>query len=90
MLADEKLKNIMQGLISQGPAPAKYAVSQGRLTYKGRLGLPKGSPKIPLILQEFYDTVSGGRAGFFRTYKRISTLLFWEGMKRDIDQYVSQ
>ena len=52
--------------------------------------LPKGSLKIPLILKEFHDSVSGGHAGFFRTHKCIFALLFWEGMKRDIHQYVIQ
>ena len=28
--------------------------------------------------------------GFFRTYKRISSILYWEGMKKDIQKYVQK
>ena len=41
-----------------------------------------------MILREFHDSASGGHSGFFRTYKRIATILFWEGMKKDIQEYV--
>ena len=52
--------------------------------------LAKGSTRIPLILKEFHDSVSGGHSGFFRAYKRISSILFWEGMKKDIQKYVQE
>ena len=52
--------------------------------------LAKHLPQIPSILKEFHDTTAGGHSGFFRTYKRMSALVFWEGMKKDIQQYVQE
>ena len=64
VLADEKLRQIMQELISDPAAHAGYQFKKGRLTYKGKLVVPKGSSKIPLILHEFHDSVSGGHSSF--------------------------
>ena len=51
--------------------------------------LPKGSSRIPLLLQEFHNLAVGGHSGFFRTYKRISEVVYWEGMRKDIQQHVA-
>ena len=60
-----------------------------KLFYKGRLVLPKGSSRIPLLLQEFYNSAVGGHSDFFRTYKRISEVVYWEGMRKDIQQHAA-
>ena len=72
---DDKLRQILQELIQGNQVQQGYELKGGRLYYKGRLVIPKGSPRIPLILEEFHNTVLGGHFGFFRTYKRISGLL---------------
>lgn len=69
-------------------AHQKFILNKGRLYYKERLVVPKDSSKIPLNLMEFHDSVGGGHSWYFRTYKRISGLFFWEGMKKKIQQYV--
>lgn len=40
------------------------------------------------ILNEFHDTVVGGHSGYLRTYKRIASLVYWEGMRKKIQEYV--
>ena len=50
---------------------------------------PKNSSRIPLILHEFHDSAIGGHSGFLKTYKRILGVLFLEGMKKVIQQYVA-
>ena len=87
---DSKLQGIMQDLLHGGEVLEGFQLKGGRLYYKDRVVVPKNSPKIPLILQEFHDTAMGGHSGFFRTYKRVSGLLWWEGMKKTIQQYVQQ
>ena len=61
-----------------------------KLWDKGRLVLAKNSTRIPLVLKEFHESVAGGHFGFFRTYKRISAILYWEGMKKDIQKYLQE
>lgn len=40
------------------------------------------------LLQEFHSSVFGGHSGILRTFKRISQLFYWPGMKKDVDAYV--
>ena len=42
-----------------------------------------------MLLEEFHNSAIGGHSGFFRTYKRISAIIYWEGMRKDIQQYVA-
>ncbi|WVY91755.1 hypothetical protein V8G54_037269 [Vigna mungo] len=57
------------------------------LNPKAREGyeLKKGS-----IIKELHESPIGGRSGYFRTFKRVAGVLYWEGMKRDIKEFVMQ
>ena len=46
--------------------------------------LARNSASIPLVLKEFHDTAAEGHSGYFRTYKSVAALVYWEGMKKDI------
>ena len=87
--ADEKLKGIIHALLKGTAAREGYSLRNGSLLYKGRLVLPKTSRLIPKFLQEFHASSFGGHFGFFRTYKRIVSVLFWKGMKSDIKEFVA-
>ncbi|XP_024021923.1 uncharacterized protein LOC21408495 [Morus notabilis] len=41
------------------------------------------------MVHEFHDSVIGGHSGFLRTYKRLSAVVLWRGMKRFIRDYVA-
>lgn len=64
---DEKLRKMVQDLMLDSNAHKGYTLHKSRLHFKGRLVIPKGSPKIPLILKEFHDSAVGGHSGYFRT-----------------------
>lgn len=86
---DPRLLSIRQDLITCVDAHPGYELRNGLLFYKGRLVLPKESSRIPLLLREFHDSPAGGHLGFFRTYKRVVGVVFWEGMKADIKDYIA-
>ena len=50
----------------------------------------KTSASIPTFLAEFHASPFGGHSGFYRTYKRISSVLFWDGLKSDIRDFISR
>lgn len=85
---DEKLQSIMHDLLNKPEAHEGYHLRNGMLLYHGRLVLPRNSSFIFKFLHEFHSSPYGGHSGFFRTYKRTTTVLFWEGMKADIKRYV--
>jgi len=67
---DLKLKMILQDLLQGKDEWNGFELRKGRLYFKGRIVIPKNSPRI------------GGHSGFFRTYKRIEGLVWWEGMRK--------
>ncbi|KAL0548486.1 hypothetical protein IC582_012939 [Cucumis melo] len=87
---NEKLKAIFDKIVADPVCVPRYTVRQGKLFYKGRLVLSRTSSFIPTILHTFHDSVLEGHSGQLRTFKRIAAELFWEGMKKDIKQYVDQ
>ncbi|KAA0033837.1 Ty3/gypsy retrotransposon protein [Cucumis melo var. makuwa] len=42
------------------------------------------------ILNTYHNSVVGGHSGFLRTYKRISSDLYWEGMKAGIRKHCEE
>jgi hypothetical protein len=60
----------------------------GRLFYESKIVIPKTSPRIAWLLHEFHDTETGGHSGYLRTYKRIASLVYWEGLRKRIQDYV--
>lgn len=86
---DPKLHNIMQQVITRPGSLEGYSLVKGCLHYKGRLALPKKSTRIPLLMKEFHDSPTRGHSGHLCTYKRLSAVVYWEGMKKDIQLYVS-
>lgn len=87
---DEKLSLVLQQLITNKDPPEGYTLKHGCLLYHGRLVLPKDSPRIPKLIAEFHSTPTGGHSGYLMTYKRMAAILFWEGMKRQIQEFVAR
>ncbi|WVY97031.1 hypothetical protein V8G54_029182 [Vigna mungo] len=67
-----------------------YELRKGRLFYKGKLVLPRGSFTIPTIFKDMHESPTGGHSGYFRTFKRIAGVIYWKGMKNDIKEWVQQ
>ena len=65
-------------------------MQNGCLLYKGRLVLPRNSPRIPKLIQEFHSSPLGGHSGYIRTYKRMVSMVYWEGIKSDIQAFVAK
>ena len=85
---DDKLQKIMQDLIIDPTSHMGYTLRDQKLFYKEKLMLSKSSSRIPIILKEFHSSLIGGHSGIFRTYKRIASLVYWEGMKTDIKNFI--
>ena len=88
--ADEKWRKIIEE-VKKGQGEkinAGYVYKQGVLYYKNRLVIPEKLAWIPKFLEEFHATPQGVHSGFYRTYRRIVTHLYWRGIKGDVQQFV--
>ncbi|KAL0535770.1 hypothetical protein IC582_024695 [Cucumis melo] len=84
---DEKLKKIVASLNEvDEDQTSKFTIKNSLLHYKNRLVISKASSLIPAIMNTFHDSVVG-HFGFLRTYKRLASELYWEGMKSDVKKH---
>ena len=87
---DTNLRRIIVDLQQGQMTKSGYSLIQGRLFYKYKLVLPAKSTLIPLVLHECHDSPIGGHSGVLKTLKRALASLYWEGMKRDVQNYVAR
>ena len=80
---DEKLAGILTDLLLGQQIHPGFMVKGGHLLFKGSLVLPKTSTYISALMKEFHDSPIGGHSGYLRTYKRVASLFYWEGMRRE-------
>lgn len=51
--------------------------------------MAKNSTLKTLFLQEYHDSPIEGHTGILKTFKCIQQDVFWEGLKKDVADYVS-
>ncbi|XP_031257652.1 uncharacterized protein LOC116115659 [Pistacia vera] len=84
----DKLRGIVQKLLLDPNGHPPFTLVGHHLLCNGRLVVPRKGAHIPFLLHEFHSSPIGGHSGFFRTFKRLSSVVYWEGMKRDIKEFV--
>ncbi|KAD2804662.1 hypothetical protein E3N88_38039 [Mikania micrantha] len=88
--ADKDIQDLKQKYSQQPTKYPEYSIKQGVLHYRNRVVIPRTSAFIPLLLQEFHTTPSGGHSGFYRTYRRLAANLYWPGMTGSVKQFVRE
>ncbi|CAH9134314.1 unnamed protein product [Cuscuta epithymum] len=88
--ADPRCLTLIQNIISRPNKYPEFQLIKGLLYYKKKLVLPKNSPRVTKIMNEYHNTAVGGHSGYFRTMKRIFTLFYWPGMRKDIQRFVEE
>lgn len=85
---DAILGLIIQKIEARGELLNGFTVEHSQLWYKGRYALPKTSPFISTLLYEYHGLSLGGHMGEHKTYSRIAVEWFWEGIRKQIVDYV--
>jgi hypothetical protein len=73
---DPYIQKLLSDVLANKSKKPGFEVRQGVLFYQGRLVLSPTSPSIPLLLDEFHTTPTGGHSGFLRTYRRLADTLY--------------
>nr|KYP46337.1 Retrovirus-related Pol polyprotein from transposon 297 family [Cajanus cajan] len=85
---NDKWKKVIDDLKHGRETYPDFTYDHGVLLFKGRVVISRKSVWIPQMLKEFHETPVGGHSGFYRTYRRMATNLYWQGMKEDICKFV--
>ena len=88
VVADSFLANIQQAVQQDPKSHPGFSLVAGHLYYQGKLVIPIASPYVPLLLNEFHNSVVAGHVEIRRTYNRLAAEFYWKGMKKIVQQFV--
>ncbi|KAF7119456.1 hypothetical protein RHSIM_Rhsim13G0234900 [Rhododendron simsii] len=86
---DPALKAIIEELSNDPTSNEGYNLSQGVLTYKGRLVVNSDAQLRAFIMQEIHATPLGGHSGTEKTYRRAKRSFYWKGMRKELFAFVA-
>ncbi|GKB03805.1 transposon Tf2-1 polyprotein, partial [Tanacetum coccineum] len=64
-----------------------FSLVNGKLYHKERLVIPATSPWISQLLEEFHSSPNGGHSGFYRTYRRLASIIYWLGITKSVREF---
>lgn len=70
-------------------ATPKYTLDNGFLCYKHRIVFGPTSPWRQKIIEEYHSTSAAGHQGILKTYHKIKKRYYCQGMKKDIQVFMS-
>lgn len=85
---DTELKNLIQSLRGKGTNNKGYAFVHDQLRKNGKVIVGPNKQLIKEILQLWHSTLVCGYSGANNTYKKVSTLLYWKGMREEVHEMV--
>jgi hypothetical protein len=87
---DQEVCKIIQQLQEDPNALDKFVWKNDFLWYHDHLYLCKNSQLKQKVLLELHTSPIGGHSRFLKTYHRIKKDFFWEGLKTDVQKFVSE
>ncbi|GAU36702.1 hypothetical protein TSUD_16140 [Trifolium subterraneum] len=88
LAAETEFQQFLARVISNPAEYSDFEVMNGLLFVKGKLFIPANSPLKTTLLEEFHSSTIGGHSGIHRTFGRLQENVFWEGMRKDVTQFV--
>lgn len=90
ILKDALLGKIMVDLTQGSASYPGFHLINGQLFHKNCRVLSKSSSHISELLLEYHNTAICGHSSEFKTFQRIATDWYWEGMHQQIAQLVRE
>ncbi|GKB21280.1 retrotransposon-related protein [Tanacetum coccineum] len=84
---DPQLQKIIQEVTNDPQSRPGFSLVNGKLYHKERLVIPATSPWISQLLEEFNSSPNGGHLGFYRTYRRLASRIYWLGMTKLVREF---
>ncbi|GMI66113.1 hypothetical protein HRI_000280600 [Hibiscus trionum] len=87
---DAKLKKVIEKLQQNPSASSKYAWDGRLLKRKGRLVVGQDPNLRKELLKFFHEGAVGGHSGTVAMIKRMSGVMGWKGMRKDVKNFVRE
>ncbi|WMV14796.1 hypothetical protein MTR67_008181 [Solanum verrucosum] len=87
---DPVLQEILTKINDPNDGVKGFSFINQQLRKKGKLVVGNDSSVQQEIIQIWHEKPVGGHFGIENTYKRISSLFYWKGLKEEVTKYVRQ
>jgi hypothetical protein len=86
--ADPDFQSLVQKIEQNPSLYDKFQVLDDLLFYQGKLYIPTHSRFKHMLLEEFHASTIGGHSGIHKTLGRLRENVYWEGMNKDVNEFV--
>ncbi|KAH0673099.1 hypothetical protein KY284_024186 [Solanum tuberosum] len=86
---DASLVALRQQLQDDPASLLDYSFHGGLLLFRNRLVISTDLTLRKLLLQELHASTTGGHAGIARTFHRLSSNFYWQGIRSNVNDFVS-
>ncbi|KAJ9552225.1 hypothetical protein OSB04_016270 [Centaurea solstitialis] len=87
---EETQRTCTTSLNARKTLEAYFSIKLTNSIISERLVLPRKSPWVRKLFDEFHASPIGGHNGEGRTYQRMAVELFWIGMRKDVSNWVKE
>lgn len=88
ILRDLTLSIVQAELEKNGGKVSRFLLHYRCLLFINRMAMSSSSTIIDKLLHEHHKSALRGHNGDYKTYLRLATRWFWEGMRKTVAQYV--
>ena len=78
----------LRSALDLGTVDPDVSLVDGLLYYKRRLYVSKDSRLKEALLREYHAAPSAGHLGIDRTFKRLTAVFYWKGMRKEVKKFV--
>ena len=80
---------LLEKICKDSAVASEYQNENGLILHKQRIWLPTGSSFIPLLMEEFHSTPTGGHYGVQKTLQRLQENFTWNSMRSDVCTFIA-
>lgn len=89
-LGDNKCQELLTKLNVDNQAQPPYTLQNGIMRYEDRLYVGNSTKLKNQLLESFHASALGGHSGERASYQRLKLLLYWPGMRLEVNNYVKR
>jgi hypothetical protein len=87
---DSTTTSLLQELAVVQSNDSGYSLTDGVIRYKDKIWIGQNSPLQTKLITSFHGSALGGHFGIQATYHRLKKMLYWQGMKQDVQNFIKQ
>lgn len=89
-MTDPVAQQLLAQLAVSSPNEEGFSIHQGLIKKGNQLWVGHNSALRTKLISVLHDSALGGHSGIMATYQRVKKAFYWQGLKRDVEDFVKQ